>query len=161
MKALYNFRVLSGRLNQVLELLDPNAASQYKEFREAAEEALPYLRAFAAVDPLYWLGRVILFNSRTPPHQDNSSPPAEWTPLHAGGDFSQGGTLFINDLNLRIRYLPGDLIFFRGRLLSHEVEPWEGGQRISAAYFTHDSLWKQLGLRLSVSFYKEYPWLES
>jgi hypothetical protein len=150
MKALWEFRVVTKRLNRVLELLDPSAALQYQKFRKAATLAYPYLRAFDAVDPSYWLGRVILFNSQTPRHQDSRNPPAEWTPLHAAGDFTEGGSLFMEDLNLRIRYLPGDLIFIRGRLLTHEVEQWEGGQRISAAYFTHESLWTQLGLRLSV-----------
>ena len=149
MNALWELRIIAKRLNHVLDLLDPGAASQYQHFREAAMLAHPYLRAFAAVDPSYWIGRVILFNSQTP-HKDNRNPPAEWTPIHAGGDFTEGGGLFIEELNLRIRYLPGDLIFIRGRLLTHGVAQWEGGQRISAVYFTHESLWAQLGLCLSV-----------
>lgn len=150
MTALWDLRLTAGRLNQVLRLLDPNAAAQYEEFRKAATRDQAYFRAFEAVDPSYWLGRAILFNSQTPPHRDRKIPPAEWTALHAGGKFNKGGCLFIRELNLRIRYLPGDLIFFRGWFLTHEVEIWEGGQRISAAYFTHESLWKHLGLRLYV-----------
>lgn len=150
MKALWDLRVTAQRLNQVLRLLDPKAADQYEKLREAAIRAHSYLRAFNALDPSYWMGRAILFNSQTPPHRDKKIPPAEWTALHAGGKFTKGGCLYVRELKLRIRYLPGDLIFIRGWFLTHEVELWEGGQRISVAYFTHESLWKQFGLRLYV-----------
>lgn len=134
----------------VLDLLDQGAASQYKDLRDVAESKLEYLRGINALDPSYWQGRVILFNRQTPCHRDTRNPPAEWTPLHAAGSFTEGGSLFIHELNLRLRYLPGDLIFLRGCLLSHSVEPWSGGQRISAAYFSHESFWKYFNRRLSL-----------
>src|ERR1700753_2319191 len=150
MKALYKLRVVAKRLNKVLELLDPVAESQYKELQEIIKDEVDYFRAIQSVDPSYWQGRAILFNSQTPPHRDTRNPPAEWTPLHAAGNFTKGGSLYIHDLKLRVRYLPGDLIFFRGRLLLHSVEPWDGGQRISAAYFTHESMWRHFNQRLSL-----------
>ena len=150
MEALSEFRLITKRLNSVLNLLDPSAALQYQRLQEVATENLDYLRAIRTLDPSYWQGRVILFNRQTPCHRDMLNPPAEWTPLHAAGSFTQGGSLYIDELKLRLRYLPGDLIFLRGRLLSHSVEPWEGGQRISAAYFTHESFWRYFNLRLSV-----------
>ena len=151
MKALSEFRIVAKRLNGVLDLLDPGAAHQYKLLKDIAMKKLDYLRAIGTVDPSYWQGRVILFNRQTPPHRDTLNPPAEWTPLQAAGSFTDGGSLYIHDLNLRLRYLPGDLIFLRGCLLKHSVEPWEGDQRISAAYFSHESFWRYFGQRLSVT----------
>lgn len=150
MKALSELRNVSQRLNYILELLDPAAASQYEKLQATATTDLEYLQAIKSLDPSYWQGRMILFNLQAPPHLDKRNPPAEWTPLHAAGSFVAGGSLFLHDLNLRLRYLPGDLIFIRGRLLEHSVEPWQGGQRISAVYFTHEDMWKYYKLRLSM-----------
>ena len=140
--ALSDFKLIAKRLNKILEVLDPGAASQYLKLWQTGMDKVPYLRAFDAVDLSYWQGMMILFNSRTPRHRDNQCSPAEWTPLHAAGTFTGGGCLYAHDLKLRIRYLPGDLIFLKGYSLSHSVEQWTGGQRISAVYFTHHSVWK-------------------
>jgi len=149
-KALSAFKMLSKRLNWVLDILDPRAAEQYKTLQKVSMEKLEYLQGFNAINQSYWQGRIILYNRQTPPHRDTRNPPLEWTPLHAGGEFTEGGALFIEELKLRLRYLPGDLIFIRGRLLTHSVEPWSGGQRISAVYFTHDAFWKSLNLDLTL-----------
>jgi hypothetical protein len=149
-KALSELSVSAQRLNNVLEQVDPGAAAQYSELRKRAENSLPYLRCLNSEDPSLWQGRMFHFNLLAPPHYDTRNPAAEWTPLHAAGDFSRGGCLFVHNLNLRLRYLPGDLIFFRGRLLKHSVEEWGAGQRISVVYFTHETLWKYFNCRLTV-----------
>jgi hypothetical protein len=46
-------------------------------------------------------GRAIMYNRQTP-----------------------GGDLYIPRLKLRIRYLPGDMVVLRGRILPHEVRAW-------------------------------------
>ena len=51
--------------------------------------------------------------------------------------------LFINCLF----YVLGTLILLRGHILPHEVEAWEGGQRVCVAHFTHQSLWDQFGMK--------------
>lgn len=150
MKALSEFRILTKRLNGVLDLLDKGVADQYRNLRTVSMGEMQYLQGINTLDPSYWQGRVILFNCQTPRHRDIRNPPAKWTPLHAAGGFTEGGSLFIHELNLRLWYLLGDLIFLRGSLLSHSVEPWSGGQRISAAYFSHELFWKYFNQRLSL-----------
>ena len=150
MRALCLFKTVSERLNGVLRFLDKGAADQYQHLRDVSARDQEYLQGFHAMDPSYWPGRVILFNRQTPPHYDARNPPAEWTAMHAGGGFAEGGELFVHELKLCVRYLPGDLIFIRGRFLKHSVLPWSGGQRISAVYFSHENFWKYFGLRLSL-----------
>jgi len=70
--------------------------------------------------------------------------------LVALGDF-QGGGSFIPRLNLRMFYQPGTIILLRGHILPHEVEVFSEGQRISIAHFTHESLWRELGLELPLA----------
>jgi hypothetical protein len=148
---LFDLRVISQRINNVLKLLDPAAASQYEELRDTAMEELDYLKAMCTLDKSLWQNRMMLFNLQTPPHHDTKIPPSEWTPLHVAGTFKQGGCLYVHQLKLRLRYLPGDLIFIRGRLLQHSVEKWGPGQRISLVYFTHESVWKFFNHHLSLS----------
>jgi hypothetical protein len=66
--------------------------------------------------------------------------------LYAAGDFKTGGHVFFPRLRLRVRLLPGDFILIRGRVLEHEIEAFDGGQRISIPHFTHTSLWRDCGL---------------
>ena len=149
-RALQEFETLGHRLNTILKELDPGSAAQYEELREKAQDEFAFLRALNTLDPSLWQGRMILFNSQAPPHVDSRNPPAEWTPLLAGGNFTSGGCLFIHNIKLRLRYLPGDLIFIRGWALTHSVEQWEGGQRISIVYFTHESVWQHFKCRLTL-----------
>lgn len=104
MKALEKFQFVSLWINNILRLLDPNAASQYQELNEQRET--PYLKATHPLDPCYWPGRMLLFNLKVPPYLDKMVPPSEWAPLHTAGTFTTGGSLLNHDLNLRLRYLP-------------------------------------------------------
>jgi hypothetical protein len=91
-------------------------------------------------------GRAIMFNRQTPLHPDRLDPFTSWAIMIALGDFQNGGDLYVPRLKLRIRFLPGDMIAIRGRILPHEVEAWSGGQRVSIAHFTHQSLWDSFGM---------------
>lgn len=98
--------------------------------------------ALDSIDPLITEGRAIMYNRKTPPHVDRLDPPRSWATMITFGNFTEGGDCYIDRLKLRIRYLPGDAIIIRGRILQHEVEEWGPGQRISIAHFTHSALWK-------------------
>lgn len=102
MNALSDFGIVTKRVNHILELLDPGVAAQYKKLEELVGEKLAYFRALHGVDLSLWHGRMVLFNLVTPPHQDTQNPPGEWTPLHAAGDFTEGGCLYIHELKLRL-----------------------------------------------------------
>jgi hypothetical protein len=133
-------------MNEVMKFVDEPQYEALKKLREEATKRLPYLAGLQASDPLFMEGRAIMFNRQTPVHPDRQDPFKAWATMITLGKFSQGGSLYIPRLKLRIRYLPGDVVAIRGRILPHEVEAWGDGQRVSIAHFTHESLWRLFGM---------------
>ena len=64
--------------------------------------------------------------------------------IKADGAF-QGQEVLVTPLigKLRLHIQPGDVVFFRGRDLLHQVPQWEQGERYLLVHFTHDALWKE------------------
>lgn len=133
-------------MNALLKNIDPKQFHALEELRQKSIDDHPYVKALASIDNLIMEGRAIMYNRQTPLHHDRQDPFKSWATMITLGKFTKGGTLKIPRLNLRIRYLPADVVVLRGRILPHEVEEWEGGQRISIAHFTHDSLWRSYNM---------------
>jgi hypothetical protein len=151
-------------INTVLSYLDPPQHKALVELREMVHKKYPAAKALDSIDPLLMEGRGIMYNRQTRYHADTSDPPTAWTALLVFGHFT-GGHLLIKYLKLRLSYEPGKsyikfiqlliillyiigtLIFLRGHILPHEVEGWNGGQRISIVHFTHQSLWDQFNMK--------------
>jgi len=146
MQLIEDLAFLSHGINAALQAVDPKQFEALVCLRDAVHVKYPYARALATLDPLVMEGRAIMFNRQTPCHLDRLDPLRGWAAMITVGLFDKGGTLWIPRLRLRIRYLPGDVILIRGRILPHEVEAWSGGQRISIAHFTHMSLWNFFGM---------------
>jgi hypothetical protein len=137
---------LSERINETIRLVDPVFFKAITELRQVSSEKHPSLRMWNSQDPLLFEGRELLFNRSSGKHVDSQDPKAAYAGLFAAGNFTSGGVLHIPGLNLRVRLLPGDFVLIRGRVLEHEIEPWDGGQRISIPHFTHTSLWRDCQL---------------
>lgn len=144
--AVAEMRSLSLLVNVVLEKIDPNQYEALKTLHTKIIQRSPAVRAISSIDPLLMEGRAIMFNRKTPSHTDRLDPLRAWATMITFGNFTEGGECYIERLRLRIRYLPGDAIIIRGRILAHEVEEWGPGQRISIAHFTHSSLWESEGM---------------
>jgi hypothetical protein len=140
------FDFLSKKINEAIRLVDPEFFSALSQLSEVSKARHSSLAAWASVDPLLMEGRELLFNRLSGRHRDSQDPPFAYAGLYAAGNFTSGGFLYFRQLNLRVRLLPGDFVLLRGRVLEHEIEPWEGGQRISIPHFTHTSLWRNCKL---------------
>jgi hypothetical protein len=140
--AVAEMKGLSLLVNTILEKIDKNQFEALKSLHTKICQLYPAVEAISSIDPLLMEGRAIMFNRKTPPHKDRLDPLRSWATMITFGDFTEGGDCYIDRLRLRIRYLPGDAIIIRGRILEHEVKDWGPGQRISIAHFTHSSLWK-------------------
>lgn len=144
--ALAEMKTLSLLVNTILEKIDKNQFEALKSLQTRIFHHYPIVQALASIDPLIMEGRAIMFNRKTPSHTDRLDPFRAWATMITFGNFTEGGQCYIGRLKLRIRYLPGDAIIIRGRILPHEVESWGPGQRISIAHFTHTSLWESEGM---------------
>ena len=102
-------------------------------------------------DLLIYEDHEILYNRTSTLHTDSSDPQNGWAILTAFGTF-KGGYVRLPNLGLRIRLEPGDAIALRGRVIPHEVEAWDGGQRISIPHFTHSSVWRSMGFTSVFTF---------
>jgi hypothetical protein len=141
--------LLSHRVNTVLKLLDPVFYAKLEKLRELAN-ARPFIQALHEIDVLLLEGREFLFNRKSGLHKDSHDPQLGWAVLFALGNF-KGGYVHLPHLGLRVRLEPGDMVLIRGRVVQHEIEDWEGGQRISVPHFTHTSLWREFGMEADVS----------
>lgn len=145
-RLLHDLSYLSIAVNESYHQIDPQQFKSLEKLRHLAEMQHPYLRGMSTYDPLIAEGRAIMYNRQTPNHPDRNDPLKSWACMVTLGHFTQGGELYIERLNLVIRYLPGDMIWVRGRILPHEVWEWNDGQRISIAHFTHETLWRSYGM---------------
>ena len=138
--------LLSRKVNEAIRLVDPKFFDALTQLSKISKEKHSSLAVWDSVDPLLLEGRELLFNRLSGRHVDSQDPKLAYAGLYAAGNFSLGGYLFFHQLNLRVRLLPGDFVLLRGRVLAHEIEEWEGGQRICIPHFTHTSLWRDCGL---------------
>lgn len=147
MSQLYrDLELLSKRINETIEKVDPIFFKALTELHKRATAKHASLAAWKNVDPLLFEGRELLFNQHSGRHRDSQDPKLAYAGLFAAGNFTSGGRLFFPQLNLWVRLLPGDFVLLRGRVLEHEIEAWEKGQRISIPHFTHTSLWRDCEL---------------
>lgn len=139
---LAEMKSLSLLVNAILNKIDKAQFEALESLHRKVSLRHPVVEALSAIDPLLMEGRAIMFNRKTPEHKDRLDPLRAWATMITFGNFTEGGECYIKRLRLRVRYLPGDAIVIRGRILAHEVEDWGPGQRISIAHFTHTSLWE-------------------
>jgi hypothetical protein len=140
-KLIEDLSYLSEGVNAAIKEIDPDQYEALLKMRKSAHKVNPFASSLSTIDPLVMEGRAIMYNRQTPLHPDSQDPFTAWAILVVLGKFDKGGYLSVPRLKLRIRFLPGDMIILRGRILPHEIEAWYGGQRVSIAHFTHQSLW--------------------
>lgn len=126
-------------MNEWFRNIDPTQYVSLETLMAKVEKSHPYMKALNMLDPLKMEGRAIMYNRTTPNHHDVKDSHVAWACLVLLGRIIKG-TLYFPRLNLRVRYIPGDVVWLRGSILDHEVEVWEGPQRICVAHFTHNSL---------------------
>jgi hypothetical protein len=90
-----------------------------------------------------WSHRAFLFNQETRAHRDVRDDKLGFAALATFGSFIDG-FLVIPELKLKFRHQPGDVVIFKGQLLTHFVTPWEprdtNGERYCVTHFTHQTL---------------------
>ena len=149
----HKFDLLSKKINEAIELINPVFFAALTELHKRTIAKHPSLAAWSAVDCLLFKGHE-LFNRLSGRHRDSQDPPLAYAGLYAADNFTSGGYVYFHQFNLRVRLLPGDFLLIRGRVLNHEIEVWEGGQRIGIPHFTHTSLWHNCGLEHLVKLHR-------
>ncbi|KAF5359966.1 hypothetical protein D9757_012147 [Collybiopsis confluens] len=144
MELLNELRFFSFGINSFLKTIDPTQYKSLQDARNKGHAQYPFLKMIDTVDPLLMEGRAIMWNRITPDHKDSRDPLVAWAALVVLGRI-KSGFLFFRQLNLKVRYQAGDVVWLRGAILDHEVDVWDGEQRICVAHFTHQSYFADLG----------------
>jgi hypothetical protein len=132
--------------NSFTKTADPKGAEEMSRLVQFLSQKKPGFAALHAISPSLHEGIAVIYNRRSGGHRDGMNCRHSWTPMCVLGWF-EGGSLALDELGLTIRYQPGDFIAIKGREVMHRVEKWKGKLRISLVYYTHESLWREGGLR--------------
>ncbi|KLO12655.1 hypothetical protein SCHPADRAFT_941029 [Schizopora paradoxa] len=138
---------LSQRINSMIFFINQIFYDGLERLREIINKCSD-TQELAEEDPILMEGRTIAFNQKTPLRFEDGDFAYGWTALVSLGTFTEGGYVKIPRLGLRVRFLPGDVLIFRGTLLEHEMEPWSGGQKICLKHFTKENLWNYANIEL-------------
>ena len=132
---------VSAGANTVLKYGNPDHFREASLLWEKLWEAILSYNNLSTEDILIYEGCQFLYNCHTAQHNDWHDPPKSYVVMADFGSF-HGGYFCFPTLGLRVRMGPGDVIALHGQVVLHEVEQWDGGQRISIPHFMHSSMWR-------------------
>jgi hypothetical protein len=87
----------------------------------------------------------MIVNRVTPPHRDSAGSAKHYDLLVSAGEHTRA-SLILREVGASFSYAPGTLVFLCGKVLMHELNEWEGGERICVAHYVHDTVHDHLGL---------------
>ena len=131
------------KLNTIIEVVSPptkTVLGQVLNKLKLDPTIGPHLHHWEALYPTF----AFLCNKTSSAHKDSTSPLGGYDVLLAAGDFT-GGNFYLKDLGIEVPYLPGDIIFVRGRVLNHGTRQWFGVGRSSLVYFVQEGVIRWVG----------------
>lgn len=139
--ALHAFIQRIVPLQQIIEILflatDPQAYTTYfNNFLKTA--ATIAWDIFAMSQRACFHGLSVLHNLQVGRHKDKRYRRRGWTMMVCVGQFDQG-YLVLQQLNHRVKFEHGDVIFFWASFLEHLLEQFQG-ERSALVFFTHASI---------------------
>lgn len=123
-------------MNKILYEFFPEYAKLLSRLKTTLSVKEPLIRqALTNLQSLY-TALTCHSNRMTWSHNDDNNPLYGIEALIVLGNFCQGGYFLIPQLGLRIKALPGTVLFFRARAFEHAVEDWEPRRwRLSVAHY--------------------------
>ena len=89
--------------------------------------------------PSCFTGMQVIVNRTTPRHRDKGGSPTLYDLLVSAGTHTTA-KFKLPEIGLELSYLPGAVVILCGRVFLHEVEDWEGGERICVAHMMKDNV---------------------
>lgn len=131
---------LHDAMNKILEKIFPQYAKLLGDLRKALSNDPLINQALTNLRSLY---TSLTYHAmrQTALHADSKNPLYGIEALVVLGDFCKGGYFIIPELGLKLRALPGTIIFFRANAFEHGVLPWEKGKcRLSVAHYVSQAV---------------------
>ena len=95
--------------------------------------------------PSIYTGIGVITNRVTPPHRDNGGC-VQWYDLLASCSMHSKATLDVAEIQATFAYPPGTVIQICGKILTHQVDSWVGGERICIAHYMRNMVHEHLGI---------------
>ncbi|KXN84160.1 hypothetical protein AN958_00104, partial [Leucoagaricus sp. SymC.cos] len=131
-------------LNKILAITHPRLYDQGLVALSALEQ-LNDTNHYATRWKSVFTGVTIVSNRITPPHRDNKGHIPWYDQLVCIGDY-ESADFHLPELGATFKYLPGTVVHFCGNLLVHQVNSWQGNDRICYASFFRKSVFDRLSL---------------
>ena len=119
------------------EAIDEDRYKLYRGHVDFLEEEDAGVSLIKFANNQSFLGLANLRNVQVHNHKDKGDVRDGWVGMACTGSFT-GGELCLLDLELKLRFLPGDVVFFRSCVLQHFVRQTIG-ERSSLVFFSHSS----------------------
>ena len=135
-------------VNAVVALISPELYSVGMDAIEQLKSGMQLAKQHSNVDlwPSVFSGLEVIANRRTLPHRDPRAAAPVYDFLLSAGTHLEA-FLTVNDIDTQFGYNPGTAIALCGKVLLHEVQGWEGGERVCIAHFIRDGVHNRLNLR--------------
>jgi hypothetical protein len=95
--------------------------------------------------PSVFSGIGVISNRKTLRHRDQGGFTSSYDLLASAGTH-RSSTINIPELGASFSYNPGTVFMICGKLLSHSVDEWEGGERICVAHYMRNMVHGRLGV---------------
>jgi hypothetical protein len=90
-------------------------------------------------------GIEVIANRITPEHRDPRAAAPVYDLLVSAGTHTSAH-LSLEDIKTKLSYKPCTIVALCGKVLSHKVDDWEGGERLCIAHFIRDAVHNKLKL---------------
>ena len=94
--------------------------------------------------PTAFTGLDLIVNQVTEPHLDSGRAITFYDHFLSLG-MDHHAELLLDDLEAKLVYSEGTSVFLAGRVLTHSVPAWSGGERVALAHYTRDEVLHRLG----------------
>jgi hypothetical protein len=134
------------RINHMLSLLDGEAhrlQSQLMDFVREDQESCQFI----GKDPSLFTSYHLVFNRKTAIHTDRQDPPNSWCALLVLGD-QHTAKLALQKQQVDLHYVPGTLVFLRGKEVPHFLKDWDYKYRMAIVWFSHKVSWEEFELTI-------------
>lgn len=132
-------------LNSTLQLIASDLFDKGSEAMCKIKDGVQMAQNYPSVDSYtsVYSGMDVIVNRITPPHRDPGGCPTHFDLLVSLGTHTQAN-LLVKELGASLSYCPGTIICICGKVFAHEVQSWEGGERICVAHYMKDTVHSRL-----------------
>ncbi|PVH80933.1 hypothetical protein DL98DRAFT_654382 [Cadophora sp. DSE1049] len=138
MRFLADMAPVQQAISLWFETIDRQRYKSYRQQVDLMTKANTGLEAVKFANNHSFLGMASLRNVQVRNQRDRGDIRDGWVGMTCTGAFT-GGELCLPDLNLKLRFLPGDVIFFRSCALQHFINTTTG-ERSSLVFFSHSGV---------------------